>query len=351
MRVCRSVLVAVLTLYMSSSAASSELALQDVFDGIVQWSNEALESYSMRATAKLEDLKDQLVGKRIRVDDVSVNASGLSYDSNDDVTRYDAGLMLTDCDYLSASQVSGIYLDTASVEKFCMTDDLEKGLCWDFTLTIETDGDSMIMGLVGTKNIEIYGVLASIVFETEGRGLDDCEGASGLVSDTVSIKVGISVESWRVADNPPNSRLRKEESVTIDGNIETIDKLATIADCDPEARTITVPGSHIWTETSLLVLEGDALSFEAGGNVSPDGLEWTDPGGSPDRHWNKEYNMYNVINHAGLMGKIGKGGKVFPIGSLAQIQAEERGALYLGVNDKEPHNNKGEFDVDVTICR
>ncbi len=111
---------------------------------------------------------------------------------------------------------------------------------------------------------------------------------------------------------------------------------------------IVVPGNHIWTKSNVKIKEGNYIFFDAGGNVSPNrGSEWNDPNGVSG---SISYNLYNVIDHAGLIGKIGKGGNVFGIGSRKIVPAKASGFLYLGINDNDIKNNEGAYDVDVKVC-
>ncbi len=107
-----------------------------------------------------------------------------------------------------------------------------------------------------------------------------------------------------------------------------------------------VPGNKVWTKTPLKVNKGNVLLIEAGGIVNPNGWRNVDPNGYDD----KAFNLYDNANHCQLIGKIGKGGRVFAIGSKLKITSQENGLLYLGINDADISNNSGSFDVDVQLC-
>jgi hypothetical protein len=52
-----------------------------------------------------------------------------------------------------------------------------------------------------------------------------------------------------------------------------------------------------------------------------------------------------------LIGKVNTDGQPFPVGSSLRRTADEKGRLFLGVNDKGVDNNSGTFTASIEIRR
>ena len=48
-----------------------------------------------------------------------------------------------------------------------------------------------------------------------------------------------------------------------------------------------------------------------------------------------------------LIGRVGTNGPVFAIGDQASLTVQENGQLFLGINDDETGDNRGEFRVKI----
>ena len=48
-----------------------------------------------------------------------------------------------------------------------------------------------------------------------------------------------------------------------------------------------------------------------------------------------------------LIGKVGTSGPVFAIGDQSTLTVQENGQLFLGINDDETSDNRGEFRVKI----
>ena len=110
---------------------------------------------------------------------------------------------------------------------------------------------------------------------------------------------------------------------------------------------VVVKAGERWTNTGIQVRRGDVVRIESLGTVqlSANGADTSSPGGAgsgrraassplPDRP------------AGGLIARIGNGTPLF-IGADTMLRANASGALYLGVNDDELSDNRGEFRVRI----
>lgn len=114
------------------------------------------------------------------------------------------------------------------------------------------------------------------------------------------------------------------------------------------SQTVKVNGKQTWTDTGIEIQKGDQISISASGTVYANGTVYGGPDGISNR---PDWDVYCVVKgkpHEGLIMKIGNGKAVF-VGSSFTYTAQESGKLYLGVNDTDVGNNKGEFIANVTV--
>jgi hypothetical protein len=52
-------------------------------------------------------------------------------------------------------------------------------------------------------------------------------------------------------------------------------------------------------------------------------------------------------NAGALIGRVGPNGPVFAIGDQASLTVQETGQLFLGINDDETGDNRGEYRVKI----
>jgi hypothetical protein len=111
---------------------------------------------------------------------------------------------------------------------------------------------------------------------------------------------------------------------------------------------IVVAGNRQWTATGITVRKGDRLTLNTTGEVqlSTDANDIASPAGSKSARYATGAALPRVLAGA-LIGRIGNGAP-FGIGPASLIVAPESGQLFLGVNDDEVGDNKGEFRVEVT---
>ena len=115
---------------------------------------------------------------------------------------------------------------------------------------------------------------------------------------------------------------------------------------------VRVPGNATWVATPYTVRRGDRVSFNATGQVqlSDNPNDVAHSAGS----LNQRYAAGSPLpqNFAGaLIAKVGNSSP-FPIGNnTAPIVMPADGQLYLGINDDEVSDNRGEFIVQITPSR
>ena len=122
-------------------------------------------------------------------------------------------------------------------------------------------------------------------------------------------------------------------------------------------REVSVPGRAIWTDTGIDVQPGNAVDFEAAGEISGD-VGATDqvgkksgPAGIAGTANNRTYkNVIAEVEHAALIARIGLDGEPFVIRPGSRTVFESAGRLYLGINDTEPCNNGGTYTVVVEVA-
>jgi hypothetical protein len=114
------------------------------------------------------------------------------------------------------------------------------------------------------------------------------------------------------------------------------------------AGSVRVPGNRAWVESGLTVRRGDLVSFSANGRIqlSDDGGDIAHAAGSLRQRTAAGSPLPQ--NFAGaLIGRVGNSAP-FPIGdNTAPLSMPATGVLYLGINDDEVSDNRGEYVVRV----
>ena len=125
---------------------------------------------------------------------------------------------------------------------------------------------------------------------------------------------------------------------------------------EPEITTqagggIAVQASQVWTRTGIVVSAGDMVQFAASGQVrlSGDPNDVATPNGARSGRQAANAPLAGVLAGA-LIGRVGN--QVFGIGGQTQpLRMPAGGELMLGVNDDAVGDNRGQFNVDVTVNR
>jgi len=104
-----------------------------------------------------------------------------------------------------------------------------------------------------------------------------------------------------------------------------------------------------WFNTGISILSGQNISIVATGTVQPNsGSISCGPDGTYEvDYWLTDYSYRSDWGHESLIAGIGAEGLPIFIGSNATFTAPEGGELWLGVNDKDPGNNAGQYVAKV----
>jgi hypothetical protein len=110
---------------------------------------------------------------------------------------------------------------------------------------------------------------------------------------------------------------------------------------------ITVQANQQWTPTGVTVRQGERIRFQTSGQIqlSNDAQDIAGAAGSMQQR--KADRAPLPGNFAGaLIGRVGNG-QPFPIGDQTEVTMPAGGQLFLGINDDELGDNRGEFRVKV----
>lgn len=110
---------------------------------------------------------------------------------------------------------------------------------------------------------------------------------------------------------------------------------------------VVVSGQQKWTPSGLVVRRGDRLTFATTGEVqlSANANDTATAAGSSQRK--AAGAPLPNANAGALIGRVGPNGPVFAIGEQASLTVQESGQLFLGINDDETGDNRGEFRVKI----
>lgn len=114
-------------------------------------------------------------------------------------------------------------------------------------------------------------------------------------------------------------------------------------------KKITVSGTQQWTDTGIDLEVGQQVIIEATGEVYANAYVSCGPDGVPNRPDWRVYNLVKDANHEALIGKISKTGKPFLVGKETTLEVDNKGRLFLGVNDNDLGNNKGEYVATIKV--
>ena len=131
--------------------------------------------------------------------------------------------------------------------------------------------------------------------------------------------------------------------------------LTAVLACHPKnQRIITIPEggswSGSWIDTGIELRKGQTVLFSATGSVRPS--SGSDISAGPDgttevQNWQDSYSFRSDFPHEAIIARIG-GGEILLIGSGQQFDTQTAGTLEIGVNDTDPCNNVGSFEVEIS---
>lgn len=110
-----------------------------------------------------------------------------------------------------------------------------------------------------------------------------------------------------------------------------------------------------YVDTGISVKRGDKMTFRASGKVTFG--PWVGSGGPEGIVGvSDSYSHFSNILHGALIGRVKPPGVSasygwFHIGSGRENVSEDTGILELNVNDNQPKNNEGKFEVEVKVCK
>jgi hypothetical protein len=110
---------------------------------------------------------------------------------------------------------------------------------------------------------------------------------------------------------------------------------------------VVVSGQQKWTPSGLVVRRGDRLTFATTGEIqlSANANDTATAAGSSQRK--AAGAPLPNANAGALIGRVGPNGPVFAIGDQSSLTVQESGQLFLGINDDETGDNRGEFRVKI----
>lgn len=111
---------------------------------------------------------------------------------------------------------------------------------------------------------------------------------------------------------------------------------------------VNVPANLTWTDTGLIVNQGERVRFEATGLIKIDPKISTGPQGSQSLPRRNSFPVPSMPI-GGLVGRVGTAGTLaFPIGTTTTpIEMPAAGRLYLGINDDLFNDNSGSYTVKI----
>jgi hypothetical protein len=131
-----------------------------------------------------------------------------------------------------------------------------------------------------------------------------------------------------------------------DANSDGVLSGAEVRD-DPDQ--LMVAATRRWTSTGVFVRAGDVIRIESAGTVqlSADAADTSSPGGAGSGRRAPSAPMPDRPA-GGLIARIGNSATLF-VGADPTLRANASGQLYLGVNDDDLADNRGEFRVKIAV--
>jgi hypothetical protein len=120
-----------------------------------------------------------------------------------------------------------------------------------------------------------------------------------------------------------------------------------IADTPAVSGAVTVQANQPWTSTGITVKRGQRVSFVTSGQVQlSDDVNDIANGNGAQSGRKAAGSPVPAAAAGALVGRIGTNGAAFPIGHAQQsVVMPAAGVLYLGVNDDQVADNRGNFQV------
>lgn len=116
-------------------------------------------------------------------------------------------------------------------------------------------------------------------------------------------------------------------------------------------RTFTISGKAKWFDTGIDLKDGQLMDINANGKIlwNLKDKKYYDPDGATP-YKQSDNNPLPAIGTGALIGKIGKdSSNYFFVGKGLEINADESGRLYLGINDENTNDNEGIYRVRIKM--
>ena len=126
--------------------------------------------------------------------------------------------------------------------------------------------------------------------------------------------------------------------------------LVVAAAPDGEARhRVAVASRPTWGETGVHLVAGQDVTIIAAGEVCTKGDDRSKCAGPEGQRHPSDANVkgFERLGHGALLGAVGD--TRFAIGRERRFVAPSSGPLWLGVNDRDADNNRGEIEASVTV--
>jgi len=115
----------------------------------------------------------------------------------------------------------------------------------------------------------------------------------------------------------------------------------------------TLQGKTPWLDTGIALQQGDEITVVARGKVfwKKHSTQWCTPDGAPGTK-KGFWKPLPKINTGALIGKIGRSSyQYFLIGSYKRFISNKSGRFFIGVNDDNNFDNRGYYQVKITVRR
>jgi len=198
-------------------------------------------------------------------------------------------------------------------------------------------------------------------FEVRAEGMGNCDG---VVATSVRVSPAPAPPPAPRPDTPSPQRVRDMDT-DHDGVVTRAewrgtdsafrdhdangDGVLSGVEVRDEPGQVTVGAATRWTSTGVYVRAGDVVRIESAGTVqlSADAADTSSPGGAGSGRRARSAPMPDRPA-GGLIARIGNSPPIF-VGADPTLRANASGELYLGVNDDELADNRGEFRVTIEL--
>jgi len=123
-------------------------------------------------------------------------------------------------------------------------------------------------------------------------------------------------------------------------------------DLDPGGAGIAIPASQCWTNTRMSVRQNQRVTFNGSGEIqlSADAQDIAGVAGSRRGRYAPNAPIRGALAGA-LIGRVGNGQPFGIGGQKAALPMPASGQLFLGINDDNCGDNRGQFKVSISMLR